>query len=129
MKENDGEKSRALTLDIVPVAKAVEITRNKKFWKERKALNINNNFAISMHFISSEIQGEKNCKSGLSKPSPPHDAVRPGSDAEFSPEFYSDSTTASHSRSRLLRHQTGDTQAASGNIRAFLFPENPASAQ
>ena len=41
MKENDGEKSRALTLDIVPVAKAVEITRNKKFWKERKASNIN----------------------------------------------------------------------------------------
>ena len=36
MKENDGEKSRALTLDIVPVAKAVEITRNKNSGKRGK---------------------------------------------------------------------------------------------
>ena len=44
MKENDGEKSGALTHDIV--SKAFEITRNKKLCEERKALNINNNFAI-----------------------------------------------------------------------------------
>ena len=129
MKENDGEKSGALTHDIV--SKAFEITRNKKLCEERKALNINNNFAIWNAFHNTKIwkiKGGKKSQPDLFKPSPPHDA---GWEDRVRRRISSRDLEIS-----LLRHSPdpgtatpdGDTQAASGNIGAFLFPQDPASA-